>query len=85
LAPRRTTALQLERIINQVGVYLGVKTYAVVTGDRVQEDISKFESGVQVVLGTPGRVLNMIKRRAFDPKQIRTIIPDKNHNNCQTL
>lgn len=45
--------------------FMQVKVHACVGGTAVRDDIRTLQSGVQVVVGTPGRVFDMINRRAL--------------------
>lgn len=48
-----------------LGEYLGVKCHASIGGTNVRDDQRKLESGVHVVIGTPGRVSDMIQRNSL--------------------
>lgn len=45
--------------------YLTVKFHMCIGGTNVQDDQRKLEGGVQVIVGTPGRVNDMIQRGAL--------------------
>lgn len=45
--------------------YMNVNVYACIGGRNVRDDQRNLESGVQVVVGTPGRVNDLIQRRAL--------------------
>ena len=48
-----------------IGDYMGITCHACVGGTSVQDDIRRLKSGVQVVVGTPGRVYDMLDRSAL--------------------
>lgn len=48
-----------------LGDYLDTQCHACIGGTNVRTDIMKLEMGQQVVVGTPGRVFDMISRRAL--------------------
>lgn len=48
-----------------LGEFMGVKIHLCIGGTLFKEDQRKFDSGVQIVVGTPGRVLDVIKRSAM--------------------
>lgn len=48
-----------------LGEYLGIKCHASIGGTNVRDDQRKLESGVHVVVGTPGRVNDMITRQSL--------------------
>jgi len=63
LAPTRELAQQIEKVMRALGDYLGVKCHACVGGTSVREDARILSAGVHVVVGTPGRVYDMLRRR----------------------
>lgn len=77
LAPTRELAQQIQKVVLAIGDYLQVKCHACIGGTRVADDISKLESGVHVVVGTPGRVYDMICRGILKVETIRVFILDE--------
>ncbi len=78
VSPTRELALQTERVLLAIGDYLKIKAHACVGGKSVGEDLRALESGAaQVVSGTPGRVFDMISRRALRTKAIKTLVLDE--------
>jgi len=77
LAPTRELAQQIQRVVEQIGDYLGAKVYACIGGTTVRNDLAALRNGVQVVVGTPGRVLDLINRNALDLSHLRTFILDE--------
>lgn len=65
LAPTRELAQQIEKVMRALGDYLGVKVHACVGGTSVREDQRILQSGVHVVVGTPGRVFDMLRRQSL--------------------
>jgi translation initiation factor 4A len=63
LAPTRELAQQIQKVVLALGDFLNVECMACIGGTSVCEDIIRLEKGVQVIVGTPGRVLDMITRR----------------------
>jgi translation initiation factor 4A len=54
-----------------------VKCHACVGGTSVREDQRILQSGVHVVVGTPGRVYDMLRRRALRPDFIKMFVLDE--------
>mmetsp|Transcript_78318 Transcript_78318/g.95851 ORF Transcript_78318/g.95851 Transcript_78318/m.95851 type:complete len:392 (-) Transcript_78318:140-1315(-) len=77
LAPTRELAQQIHKVISSLGVYLEVSTRACVGGTAVREDMQKLSQGVQIVVGTPGRVNDMISRGALRLKALQLFILDE--------
>ena len=77
LAPTRELAQQIEKVMRALGDYLQVKCHACVGGTSVREDQRILQSGVHVVVGTPGRVYDMLRRRALKPDYIKIFSLDE--------
>ncbi|UJR11017.1 hypothetical protein I4U23_015201 [Adineta vaga] len=77
LAPTRELAQQIHRIVLTIGDYMGVTCHACIGGTSVIDDIKRLESGVQVVVGTPGRVYDLLNRSALRKKHIKMLVMDE--------
>lgn len=60
-----------------LGDHLNAKCHACIGGTNVREDVRQLESGVHVVVGTPGRVYDMINRRALRANTIKLFVLDE--------
>jgi len=77
LAPTRELALQIKTVITALGDFLNVRIHACVGGTLVRDDIRTLQDGVHVVVGTPGRVYDMINRRALRLDEVRLFVLDE--------
>ncbi|XP_059644106.1 eukaryotic initiation factor 4A-11-like isoform X1 [Cornus florida] len=77
LAPTRELAQQIEKVMRAIGDYLGVQVHACVGGTSVREDQRILSSGVHVVVGTPGRVFDMLRRQSLRPDSIKMFVLDE--------
>ncbi|KAB2627857.1 eukaryotic initiation factor 4A-10-like [Pyrus ussuriensis x Pyrus communis] len=77
LAPTRELAQQIEKVTRALGDYLGVKVHACVGGTSVREDQRILSSGVHVVVGTPGRVFDMLRRQSLRCDYIKMFVLDE--------
>ncbi|XP_054724840.1 eukaryotic initiation factor 4A-I-like [Uloborus diversus] len=77
LAPTRELAQQIQKVVIALGDYMGAQCHACIGGTNVREDIRKLETGVHVVVGTPGRVFDMINRKALRTDHIRIFVLDE--------
>lgn len=77
LAPTRELAQQIQKVVLAIGDYLQVRCHACIGGTRVTDDVAKLESGVHVVVGTPGRVYDMICRGILKPDTIKVFVLDE--------
>ena len=77
LVPTRHLAQETEKVIGALGQWLGVKVHACFGGTSVSEDKQILSRSVQVIVATPGRVLDILRRRAICPDNIRMFILDE--------
>eukprot|EP00105_Crassostrea_gigas_P007589 XP_011421890.2 PREDICTED: eukaryotic initiation factor 4A-II [Crassostrea gigas] len=77
LAPTRELAQQIQKVVIALGDYMGASCHACIGGTNVREDIHRLQAGVNIVVGTPGRVYDMISRRALNPRNIQLFVLDE--------
>jgi len=77
LAPTRELALQTQRVALALGDYLSVKCHLCIGGTARREDIERLREGQHVVVGTPGRVHDLIEKRCLKVDDLRLLILDE--------
>jgi translation initiation factor 4A len=77
LAPTRELATQIQKVMMALGDFMGTLCHACVGGTNVRDDVRKLEMGVHVLVGTPGRVYDMISRRALKTNTIKIFVLDE--------
>ncbi|HWI50729.1 MAG TPA: DEAD/DEAH box helicase [Symbiobacteriaceae bacterium] len=77
LAPTRELALQVAEEVAKIGRHMRVRELAVYGGSPIDRQIRALRAGVQVVIGTPGRVMDHIERGTLKLDQIRMFILDE--------
>jgi translation initiation factor 4A len=77
LAPTRELALQIQKVVLALGDFMGAECHACVGGTNVREDMEKLRAGCHVVVGTPGRVFDMINRGAFKTDAMKMFVLDE--------
>jgi len=77
LAPTRELAQQIQKVVAALGEYLRVKCHSCIGGTRVRDDINELQKGVHIVVGTPGRVYDMICRKVLRAEHIKIFILDE--------
>lgn len=77
LCPTRELALQITGQIDLLGKFLGIRALPIYGGAPYPEQIRGLRSGVPIVVGTPGRVIDHIDRGTLDLSQIQTVILDE--------
>nr|GFA37724.1 eukaryotic initiation factor 4A-15-like [Tanacetum cinerariifolium] len=68
---------QIEKVMRALGDYLGVRVHACVGGNLVREDQSILAACVHVVVGTTGRVFDLLKRRSLRADYIKMLVLDE--------
>ena len=56
---------QIQKVVIALGDYMNAQCHACIGGTDVRENVRKLELGMHVIVGTPGRVYDMISRRAL--------------------
>jgi translation initiation factor 4A len=77
LAPTRELANQIYKVVLALGDYLKVKCHACIGGTAVRDDIDRLRDGQHVVVGTPGRVFDMLSKRHLRIDDLLTFVLDE--------
>jgi translation initiation factor 4A len=78
LAPTHELANQIKQVISSLGNFLKIKIQLLVGGTSVDEDKKKLENDKpQIVVGTPGRVHDMIRRKFLQTDKISVLVLDE--------
>ncbi len=77
LTPTRELALQVSRELTAIGEKRGVNSAAVYGGASFSKQVSEVKNGAQVVTGTPGRVLDHIRRRTISFAELQILVLDE--------
>jgi ATP-dependent RNA helicase DeaD len=77
LCPTRELALQVSREVELIGQFREAKVVAIYGGASMSRQIEALEAGAQIVVGTPGRVLDHLRQRTLDPSGVRVLVLDE--------
>jgi len=78
LCPTRELCLQITKDIKNYTKYLkNIKTTAVYGGSSIMDQIRSLREKPQIIVGTPGRVIDMIGRKALDFSEVRWVVLDE--------
>jgi superfamily II DNA/RNA helicase len=77
LAPTRELAMQIHEEFLKVARGLGVKAMVAVGGANIRNQIQRLEEKPQIVTATPGRLKDLMQRRAWRPHNVHTVILDE--------
>ena len=77
MTPTRELAIQVSEELRKIGRTKRIKTLPVYGGQPIDRQIRALRSGVQVVIGTPGRLLDHIRRQTIRLDHVRFLILDE--------
>src|SRR5512147_316033 len=77
LAPTRELALQVADSMVEYGKHLKVRVLAVYGGQAYGPQISSIKRGVDIVVGTPGRLNDLLERKILDLSHVKTVVLDE--------
>ncbi|KAG6363376.1 hypothetical protein INS49_008474 [Diaporthe citri] len=77
LAPTRELAQQIQKVVVAIGDFMNIECHACIGGTSVRDDMKALQDGPQVVVGTPGRVHDMIQRRFLKTDGMKMFVLDE--------
>lgn len=77
LAPTRELAQQIQDVATAISSHMGITVYSATGGTPLRDDIRAIERGCQFLIGTPGRVYDLMNRNVLHRDQIRVLIMDE--------
>lgn len=77
LSPTRELASQIEKAVRTYGAKLPLKSATVMGGVSMRPQRQKLSQGVDILVATPGRLLDLIDQKALDLKRVETLVLDE--------
>lgn len=81
MVPTRELAQQIAKVVTGIGNYMGdgkgIRVHTATGGPPVHEDIRALDRGVHFLVGTPGRIYDLLNRKAFSTTTIRALVLDE--------
>lgn len=77
LCHTRELALQVQNVIQNLGQYMNINFNISVGGTMVQDNINELLKNPHIVIGTPGRVLDMINKKALNTRHLKMLVIDE--------
>jgi len=77
ICPTRELSQQIEVVARAIGSYLNVKVLSATGGNQIRSDIHALKTGAQFIVGTPGRIYDLISRRELRLDQMKYVILDE--------
>ena len=77
LSPTKELSRQTFNVFNSLAEYLNIKTLLLVGGTNIEQSKRELKKGIHAVIGTPGRVLHMLRDKFIDIKDMKLLIIDE--------
>lgn len=77
LAPTRELAAQIHQSVLQYGQYLNLRSAVVFGGVKINPQMIKLRAGVEILVATPGRLMDLYSQRAVRFEEIETLVLDE--------
>ncbi|MCL6632742.1 MAG: DEAD/DEAH box helicase [Alicyclobacillus herbarius] len=77
LTPTRELAIQVAGEFRKIAKYKRIRTLPIYGGQSIVHQIRALQQGVQIVIGTPGRVLDHLRRGTLDLSSVRMVVLDE--------
>ncbi|MYL59282.1 DEAD/DEAH box helicase, partial [Virgibacillus halodenitrificans] len=77
VAPTRELAIQVAEEVNRLAKFKGIRALAVYGGQHMDRQIRALKDGPQIVVATPGRLLDHMRRRTIKIDMVQTAILDE--------
>jgi translation initiation factor 4A len=76
MSPTRELSTQIDAVVNDLGKFMKIKTVLCLGGTNVELNVKETKHA-HIIIGTPGRIYDLIERRAIDSKRIKILIMDE--------
>ncbi len=77
LCPTRELCIQITKDLERFSQYIKIKINAVYGGTDIKSQIKSLSKGNHIIVGTPGRVIDLIKRKKINLEKINTVVMDE--------
>ena len=77
LAPTRELANQIFQVYKSLGQRSNVNSYLLVGGNSIYNDINNLNNNIHSIIGTPGRIYDMIKRKCLNVSHLKILCIDE--------
>ena len=77
LSPTRELAMQIYEEMHRIGKYNDSKSVCVFGGSDIEKQIRTIKKGVDIVVGTPGRIMDLMRRKVLKFDNVRYVVLDE--------
>ncbi|WP_085993431.1 DEAD/DEAH box helicase [Oceanobacillus senegalensis] len=77
VAPTRELAIQVAEELNRIGKFTGIRALAIFGGQHMERQIRALKDGPQIVVATPGRLLDHMRRKTINISMVQVAVLDE--------
>lgn len=77
IAPTRELALQITKVAEKVCESREIRSLTIYGGQAIERQLHKLERGPQIIIGTPGRILDHLRRKTIDITSVNKVVLDE--------
>lgn len=77
VAPTRELAIQVAEELNKIGIYKGIRSLPIYGGQKIENQIKSLKSKPQIIVGTPGRLMDHMRRRTIRLQDVKRVVLDE--------
>ena len=77
LVPTRELAVQVKVELSKLGQHTGVKVVAIYGGQAMGRQLESLQRGVQIIVATPGRLMDHMQRGTLDIGRVKSVVLDE--------
>lgn len=77
LCPTRELAVQVAEEMNKLSKYLNISIHPVYGGQSIERQLKILRKGVQIIIGTPGRIIDHIERGSIELDELKMVVLDE--------
>jgi len=75
--PTRELALQVNEVFHKIGMSLGIRTAVLIGGESIGRQVQALRRNPQIVIGTPGRIIDHLEQKTVSLKAIAVLVLDE--------
>ena len=77
ITPTRELAIQVAEELNRIGQYKQIKSLPIYGGQEIERQIRALRKRPQIIVGTPGRLLDHLRRKTIRLEQVKLVVLDE--------
>ena len=77
LSPTKEQANQTSLVYTFLGEYMNIKTCLLIGGTRLESNVKELKKGIQILVGSPGRVLDLLNKKVFYLNYLNCFVLDE--------